>query len=122
MAFDIAQELSVEQLISTLNKKLFLELTNVQSKMPPVSRTSVPTLAAEVRSGEIKTHPRALTRYFWVDALERRTKGVLHEAISLRNALQPVNGLYSEVIALCAAFDEGRKEKTRRSGRRVGSM
>ena len=104
MAFDIAQELSIEQLISTLNKKLFLELTNVQSKAPPVSRTSVPRLTAEVRSGKLKTYPRALTRCFQVDALERRAKDVLHKVISLRNALRPVNRLHPEVIALCAAF------------------
>ena len=54
MALDVALELSVEQLISALNKKLFIEFTGVRSKVPPVSRTSVAALTAEVRSGELK--------------------------------------------------------------------
>jgi len=64
MALDIALELSVEQLISALNKKLFIEFTGVESKVPPVSRTSVAALKTEVRSGELKTRPRVLTRCF----------------------------------------------------------
>ena len=39
-----------------------------------------------------------------VDALEKQAKDVLHEVISLRNALRPVNHLHPEVIALCATF------------------
>jgi len=54
MALDVVLELSVEQLISALNKKLFIEFTDVRSKVPPVSRTSVAALTAEVRSGELK--------------------------------------------------------------------
>jgi len=54
MALDVALELSVEQLISALNKKLSIEFTGVRSKVPPVSRTLVAALTAEVRSGELK--------------------------------------------------------------------
>ena len=39
-----------------------------------------------------------------VDALEKQAKDVLHEVISLRNALRPVNRLFPEIIALCATF------------------
>ena len=99
-----------------------MELTKFQSKVPPMFHTPVPTLTAEVRSGELKTHPRALTRCFQVNALEKRAEEALYEAISLRDALQPVNGLHPEVIALCAIFDEDRKEKTRRSGCKVERM
>jgi len=42
--------LSVDQLISALNEKLFLECTRVKSTMPPVSRAQVAMLAAEVRT------------------------------------------------------------------------
>ena len=104
MALDVALELSVEQLISALNEKLFTEFASVRSKVPPASRTSVAGLTAKVRSGELKAHSRDVTRFFQVDALERRAKDVLHEVISLRNALRPVNRLHPEVIALCAAF------------------
>jgi len=55
MALDVALELSVEQLISALNKKFSIEFTGIRSKVPPVSRTSVAALIAEVRSGELKT-------------------------------------------------------------------
>ena len=50
------EELSVEQLISALNKKLFIELTTVQSKVPPASRTFTAASTAEVRSDKLKTH------------------------------------------------------------------
>ncbi|KAF9649589.1 hypothetical protein BDM02DRAFT_3186216 [Thelephora ganbajun] len=83
---DVALELSIEQLIGALNKKLFTEYTRVQSKLPPVSRNLVATLTIEI------------------DALEKRAKDVLHEVITLRNSLRPVNRLPLEVIALCAAF------------------
>jgi len=36
--------------------------------------------------------------------LEERAKAVLHEVISLRNSLRPINRLFPEIIALCAAF------------------
>ena len=39
-----------------------------------------------------------------VDALEKGAKVVLHEVISLRNSLRPVNRLHPEIIVLCAAF------------------
>ena len=49
---DIVPELSIEQLIGALNKKLSTECTRVQSALPPESRALVTTLAAEVRSSE----------------------------------------------------------------------
>ena len=36
--------------------------------------------------------------------MEKRTKGILREVVRLRNALQPVNRLPPEIIALCASF------------------
>jgi hypothetical protein len=50
MAPDPTLELSIEQLISALNKKLFVECARVQAAMPPMSRALVATLTAEVRS------------------------------------------------------------------------
>ena len=57
MALDVALELSVKQLISALNKRLLIEFTDVESKVPPLSRTSAAALTTEVRSGELKTCP-----------------------------------------------------------------
>ena len=54
MTPDAALELSVEQLIDTLNKKLSIECTRVQSAMPPTSRALVATLTAEVRAQELE--------------------------------------------------------------------
>ena len=54
MVPDAALELSVEQLISALNKKLFMECTRVQREMPPTSRALVATLTAEVCSRDPK--------------------------------------------------------------------
>jgi len=51
---EAALELSVEQLISALNKKLFMEYARVHGEMPPMSRALVATLSAEVRSQEPK--------------------------------------------------------------------
>ena len=104
MALDVGPELSIEQLIGALNKKLFIEFTSVQSTLPPASPALVAALTAEVWSSELKTHPRVLTKCFQVDALEKRAKDVLHEVITLRNFLRPVNRLHPEVIALCATF------------------
>ena len=56
MALDVALELSVEQLISALNEKLFTEFTSIRSKVPHASRTSVAALTTEVRSGELMAH------------------------------------------------------------------
>jgi len=50
MVPDTALELSVEQLISALNKKLFMEYARVQSAISPTSRAPVATLTAEVQS------------------------------------------------------------------------
>ena len=52
MTPDAVLELSVEQLIATLNKKLSTEFTRVQPTTLPVSRALVATLAAEVRVTE----------------------------------------------------------------------
>ena len=51
---DPAPELSIEQLIGALNKKLFMEYIRVRSAMPPISRALVATLTAEVRPQELK--------------------------------------------------------------------
>ena len=51
---DVAHELSIEQLIEALNKKLFTEFTGIQPAMPPVPRVLVAKLTAEVRSNELK--------------------------------------------------------------------
>jgi len=50
MTLDVALELSVEQLISALNK-IFMECTRVRSTVAPTSRTLVTALTAEVRHG-----------------------------------------------------------------------
>jgi len=55
---DAALELSVEQLITVLNKKLFMECTQVQAAVPPVSRILVAALAAEVRPQDLKGKPQ----------------------------------------------------------------
>ena len=48
MVSDAALELSLDQPIVALDKKLFMECTRMQMAMPPVSRVLVTTLAAEV--------------------------------------------------------------------------
>ena len=48
---DAVLELSIEQLIGALNKKLFMECTRVQAEIPPIlSQALVATLTAEVQS------------------------------------------------------------------------
>jgi hypothetical protein len=64
MTPDPILELSVEQLVRALNNKLFMECTRVQSAISPASPALVATLAAEVRSEELKPNPRVLTRPF----------------------------------------------------------
>ena len=64
MTLDPVLELSVEQLVRALNKKLLMECTRVQSAVPSPSPTSVATLTVEVRPNELETGPRVLTRYF----------------------------------------------------------
>ncbi|KAF9649538.1 hypothetical protein BDM02DRAFT_3113556 [Thelephora ganbajun] len=54
--------------------------------MPPMSRALVAKLTAEV------------------DALEKRAREVLHEVVTLRNSLRPVNRLPPEVLTSCATF------------------
>ena len=50
MVPDAALELSLDQLIGALDRKLFMECGRVQSAMPPTTRALVATLTAEVRS------------------------------------------------------------------------
>lgn len=57
MMSDASLELSVEQLISTLNKKLFMECGRVQSEMPPMSRALAATLTVKGRFHELKGDP-----------------------------------------------------------------
>ncbi|KAF9784702.1 hypothetical protein BJ322DRAFT_863274 [Thelephora terrestris] len=79
-------ELSVEQLIKALNKKLFMECAKVQAQVPPIYRDSLATVAVEI------------------DILEKQAKAVLREVFTLKNALRPVNRLPPEVLACCATF------------------
>jgi len=62
MTTDPTLELSVEQLIKALNKKLFMEWKKAQSMAPPVSRALVATLTTEVWSSELQMYPQVLTR------------------------------------------------------------
>lgn len=43
-------ELSIEQLIDALNKRLFIECARLQTAMPPTSRAQITALTDEVRS------------------------------------------------------------------------
>ena len=54
---DAALELSIEQLIGALNKKLFTECARVQSSMSPISHALVATLTSEVWCRELKGNP-----------------------------------------------------------------
>ena len=54
MTPDYAIELSIEQLVGMLNKKMFMECVRVQSAMPPMSRAQAATMTAEVRSQELE--------------------------------------------------------------------
>jgi len=51
-----ALELSVEQLMSALDRKLFMEYARVQTAMPPMSLALVATLGAEVQSQDLKSN------------------------------------------------------------------
>ena len=62
MAFNAALKLSVEQLVSVLNKKIFMDCTRVQLTAAPATRTSVAALEAEVRHGELGEDQGVLTR------------------------------------------------------------
>ena len=104
MTPDAALELSIEQLIGTLNKKLFMECVRVQSATPPRSRALVATLTTEVRSQKLKGNFRYSRCILQVDALEERARDVLHEVITLRNSLRPVNHMPPEVLTSCATF------------------
>ena len=63
MTPDDALELSLEQLISALDKKL-RECTRMRSIMPPTSRTFVAAFTAEVRFRKRKGNPGILTTHF----------------------------------------------------------
>ena len=62
MALDAALKLSIEQLISALNKKIFMECSNVQLMAAPTSRALAAALTAEVRPGDMKENQRVLTK------------------------------------------------------------
>jgi len=53
---DAALELSVEQLISALDKKLFMEYARVQAALPLMSRALMATLSAEVQFQDLKSN------------------------------------------------------------------
>jgi len=57
MTPDSALELSIEQLIGTLNQKLSMECTRVRSAIRPTSRALVAKLTAEVRFQELGGNP-----------------------------------------------------------------
>ena len=97
-------ELSLEQLIGALNKKLFTEFARVQSAMLPMSRAQVATLAVEVWYQKLKRNIGRSRNIFQIDALEKRAVEVIRELPSLRNSLRPVNRLPPEVLTSCAAF------------------
>ena len=54
MTPDMALELSVEQLISALSKKLLMECARVRPPTTQISRALVATLSAEVRSQKLQ--------------------------------------------------------------------
>ena len=64
MTPDTAPELSLEQLISALDKKLFWECKRMRSAIPPASRTLVAAFATEVRFREQQGNLRILTTHF----------------------------------------------------------
>ena len=64
MTPDLALELSVEQLVRALNKKLFMEYARVQSAVLYASNALAATLMAEVRSSDPTTNCRVLTKCF----------------------------------------------------------
>ena len=49
---DAALELSLDQLIDALEKKLFMEFKGVQAAIPPMSRALVAIMTTKVRSRE----------------------------------------------------------------------
>jgi len=104
MAPDATFELSIEQLITALDRKLLMECGQIQSAMPPMSRALVATLAKKVRSQKLKGSPWVLTKRSQVDILERYAKEVLREVRTLRNSLRPVNRLPPEVLTSCATL------------------
>ena len=57
MSLDSALELSVEQLIRALNKKLFMEWKRVQLSAPRASCTLATKFTSEVRSNEPQMNP-----------------------------------------------------------------
>ena len=65
MTSDASLELSLEQLISALDKKLFGECARIRSTLLPTPRTLVAAFTAEVRLQELNSgNPQILTWYF----------------------------------------------------------
>ena len=64
MTSDAALELSLEQLITALSKKLFGECARIRSTMPPPSRSLVATLTTEVGTQKPKGNRQTLTKPF----------------------------------------------------------
>ena len=98
MTSDASLELSLEQLISALDKKLFGECARIHSTLLPTPRTLVAAFTAEVRLQELNSgNPQILTWYLQVDILEKKAKEVLRQVGSLRNSIRPVNRLPAPV-------------------------
>ena len=72
MTLDAALELSLEQLISILDQKLFGECTRIRSTTLPASRVLVAAFTSKVRLCESKGNPQTSTRYF-ADRCSRET-------------------------------------------------
>ena len=64
MTPDATLELSLEQLISALDKKLFGECARIRSTIPLAPRTMAAAFTAQVRFRERKGNPRMLIMYF----------------------------------------------------------
>lgn len=64
MTPDFALELSLEQLVNELDKKLFGEYARMRSTMPTASRTFVAAFTAEVRFQEQNGKTQISTGYF----------------------------------------------------------
>ena len=75
MVSDAALDLSLDQLIVVLDKKLFLECTRMQIVMPPVSHALVTTLTAEVRSRAVSKRGSDAHNVFYRSTLWRNERG-----------------------------------------------
>ncbi|KAF9649588.1 hypothetical protein BDM02DRAFT_3186215 [Thelephora ganbajun] len=87
MSLNAALNLSVLELLQALNKKLGLECTGAREVRLPPGQASATTLEAEASTP-------------WpIECLEARVHEVLKLIPSLRNLLQPVNRLPSEILS-----------------------